>query len=129
MHRAPRPLPAARPHGNEGDRLWRTRTLARSCSICSTKAFDPELKASPDDYESDTDKDKLRDLQQTTRNTQESYHRKYESAEKVRRMFHNDLNSDAAKKVHRDLKDLGFPTLNDIEAEFGRLADELDVGS
>lgn len=96
--------------------------------LLDRKAFDPVLNASPDDYGSDADKEKLRHLQKTTQSTRESYHEKYGSAEKVRQMFHDDLNSDAAKKVHRDLKDLGLPVLNDIKPEFERLTDELGVG-
>lgn len=90
------------------------------------KAFDPVLKASPDDYTNDAQKQKLKNVQKTTRNTKESYH-KYGSAEKVRQMFRDDLHSDAAEDVHRELRDLGLPTLNEIEPEFTHLADQLDV--
>ncbi|HEV2108607.1 MAG TPA: hypothetical protein VGR16_10130 [Thermomicrobiales bacterium] len=96
--------------------------------LLDRRAFDPVLEASPDDYRSDADKDKLRDLQKTTRSTRDSYHEKYDTAEKVREMFRDDLSSDAAQKVHRELKDLGLPTLNDVKPEFERLADELGVG-
>lgn len=96
--------------------------------LLDREAFDPVLRASPNDYRSDADKDKLRDLQKTTRSTRDSYREKYDTAAKVRQMFHDDLSSDAARKVHRELKDLGLPTLNDIKPEFDRLANELDVG-
>lgn len=70
---------------------------------------------------------KLKDLQKTTKSTQKSYH-EYESAEKVQQMFRDDLSSDAAQDVHRQLRDLGLPTLNDVKPEFERLADKLGVG-
>lgn len=95
--------------------------------LLDEKAFDPVLNASPDDYKSESDKKELRDLQKTTRSTQQSYH-KYGSAEKVREMFWDDLSSDAAEKVHRRLKDLGLPTLDDVKPEFEKLADQLGVG-
>ncbi len=95
--------------------------------LLDRKAFEPVLNASPDDYKSESDKKELRDLQKTTRSTQQSYH-EYGSAEKVREMFRDDLSSDAAQKVHRRLKDLGLPTLDDIKPEFEKLADDLGVG-
>jgi hypothetical protein len=38
--------------------------------LLDRKAFDPVLKASPSTYSSERDKDRLRDVQDTTRNTQ-----------------------------------------------------------
>ncbi|MDQ4044737.1 MAG: hypothetical protein M3173_04715 [Chloroflexota bacterium] len=95
--------------------------------LLDKKAFDPVLQASPDDYTGD-DKQKLKDLQKTTQSTKESYH-EYGSAEKVREMFRDDLSSDAAQKVHKQLRDLGLPTLQDVKPEFEKLADEVGVGS
>ncbi len=95
--------------------------------LIDRKAFQPVLDASPDDYKNDKDKETLRDVQKTTRSTQQSYH-KYNSAEKVRDMFRDDLSSDAAQKVHRELRELGLPTLNDIKDEVEQLADKLGVG-
>lgn len=97
-------------------------------NLLDRKAFDPVLKASPDDYRSESDKKKLRDVQETTRKTQQSYHEKYKTARDVRDNFRDDLSSEAAKKVHRQLHDLGLPTLNDIKDEFEKLADEVGVG-
>lgn len=94
--------------------------------LLDKKAFDPVLQASPDDYKGD-DKQKLKDLQKTTQSTKESYH-EYGSAEKVREMFRDDLSSDAAQKVHKQLRDLGLPTLQDVKPEFEKLADEVGVG-
>lgn len=95
--------------------------------LIDKKAFDPVLNASPDKYSSESDKKKLRDVQETTRSTQRSYHDKYKTAQAVVENFHSDLNSEAAKKVHHELRDLGLPTLNDIKDEFDQLADKLGV--
>lgn len=84
------------------------------------------LKASPDDYTGDA-QTKLKDLQKTTRSTQKSYH-EYGSAEKVRESrTRDDLSSGAAKDVHKQLRYLGLPTLNDVKPEFDKLADEVGV--
>jgi hypothetical protein len=96
--------------------------------LIDKKAFDPVLKASPDTYASENEKKKLQDVQATTRSTQQSYHSKYKTAQAVRENFQRDLNSEAAKKVHRELQSLDLPTLNDIKDEFEQLADKLDVG-
>lgn len=95
--------------------------------LLDKKAFNPILKASPDDYSSDADKKKLQEVQRTTRNTQQSYHEKYKTAQDVQTNFRRDLSSEAAKKVHRELQHLKLPTLNDIKDEFEQLADKLGV--
>lgn len=95
--------------------------------LIDNKAFDPVLNASPDNYDSDEKKRKLKDVQKTTKSTKQSYH-DYGSAEKVLQMFEDDLNSDAAQDVHRELRDLGLPTVNDIKPEVEQLADKLGVG-
>lgn len=70
--------------------------------LLDKKAFDPVLKASANNYRSERDKDRLRDVQDTTRKTQQSYHEKYTSAQAVYENFRDDLHSEAAKKVHRE---------------------------
>lgn len=95
--------------------------------LLDREAFDPVINATPDDV-ADSKRDQLEDVQKTTKSTKESYH-EYGSAEKVREMFRDDLSSDAARDVQRQLKDLGLPTLQDVKGEFERKADELGVGS
>ncbi len=69
----------------------------------------------------------MRGIQTSTCSTQLSYH-KYAPAAKVQEMFQDDLRSDAARKVHRQLKDLRLPTLDDVKPEFDELANQLGVG-
>lgn len=102
---------------------------AKLLDLLDREAFDPVLNASPDDYKDDAQKQKLKDVQSTTQSTKKRYHDNYDSAEKVEEMFRDDLSSDAAKDVHRQLRDLGLPTLNDVKSKFEHLADELGVGS
>lgn len=89
------------------------------------KAFDPVLRANPGKY-SGNDRRKLEDVQRATRAEQERY-RNYGSARKIVEMFKGDLNSEPAQKIHRELKALGLPTLNDLRGEFEKLAQDLGV--
>src|SRR5947209_19702147 len=107
--------------------MTNNRAKEKLLDLLDRKAFDPVLKASPSTYSSEHDKDRLRDVQDTTRNTQRSYHEKYTSAQAVYENFLDDLHSEAAKKVHRELRNLNLPTLNDIKDEFEQMANELGV--
>jgi uncharacterized protein (DUF2267 family) len=89
------------------------------------RAFQPVLRAKPDDFPKDK-RDQLADVQRSTESEQERF-RNYESAEKVVQMYRDDLSSEAAQKVHRQLRDLGLPTLNDVRDEFEQRARELGV--
>jgi hypothetical protein len=104
------------------------QTRDKLLDLLDKKAFDPVLKASPDDYSKESDKKKLQDVQATTRSTRKSYHEKYKTPKDILDNFRSDLNSHAAKKVHGELRDLGQPTVNDIKDEFENLADKLGVG-
>lgn len=88
-------------------------------------AFNPVLHADPDDYSGD-DRKKLKDVQQATRDEVNRY-RNYSSARDVVDNFKDDLNSDPAKKVDRELKDLNLPTLHDVQGGFEKLAHDLHV--
>jgi hypothetical protein len=107
--------------------LTNDRAREKLLDLVDGKAFDPVLKASPSTYSSERDKDRLRDVQDTTRNTQRSFHEKYKSAQAVYENFLDDLHSEAAKKVHRELRDLNLPTLDDNKDEFEQMANELGV--
>jgi hypothetical protein len=90
------------------------------------QAFRPVLHAKPDRYPAGK-RDHLKDAQRRTEAEIERF-RRYGSAAEVVTNFKRDLTSDAARKVHRELADLGLPTLHDVRADFERLAEELGVG-
>ncbi len=92
--------------------------------LLDRKAFGPVLKASPDNYKSERNKERFKDLQSTTRKTQECY-AKVASAQEVRERFRGDLRTEAAKTVHGELRSLDLPTLDDIKDEFEALYDKL----
>lgn len=89
------------------------------------KAFQPVLDKDPDDYSGDR-KDELEDVQRATRSERERY-RNYSSAQELYRNFHDDLTSDEAKEVNRELDALDLPKLADFEQEFDRRAEDVGV--
>ncbi len=89
------------------------------------KAFDPVLHAKPDG-KSEADRRTLEHVQRATRAEIERY-RKYGSAQEVATNFNRDLTSEAAKKVHAQLRHLHLPTIDDIKDEFKSKARDLGV--
>jgi chromosomal replication initiation ATPase DnaA len=75
---------------------------------------------------SDTEKKTLAHVQQATKAEIERY-RHYSSAEELVTNFQQDLHSDAAEKVHAELRSLHLPTIEDIRDEFERKASQLGV--
>jgi hypothetical protein len=92
------------------------------------RAFKPVLRASPDDYASDADKELLEDMKRRTETEQERYHHRYKTAEEVRTNFLRDLSSEPAQRVHAELRRLSLPALPELKDEFLKLCDELGVG-
>lgn len=99
----------------------------RLVDFLEKKAFRPVLNAKPDEYP-ENKRDKLRDVQRATESELERY-RNYGSAEEVYRMYRNDLTSDAAERVHRELRNLDLPTLHDVREQFEQLAEDAGARS
>jgi hypothetical protein len=93
--------------------------------LVERKAFDPVMRAKPGG-KSDQEKQKLEHVQKATQAEIERY-RHYRSAEELVTNFKRDLTSEAAKKVHRELRALDLPTIEDIKDEFEQRARELGV--
>lgn len=89
------------------------------------KAFDPVLEANAEDFPK-TKRDKLENVQRKTEVEKERFHN-YRSAAEVVKMYRDDLSSENAKPVNRDLKALGLPCLPDLKDEFEAKAKELGV--
>jgi hypothetical protein len=90
------------------------------------RAFGPVLRADPNIYPENR-RHQLDDVKRRTEIEIERFHN-YRSADEVVTNFRRDLSSDAAKKVHRELEQLGLPTVNDIRDDFERLAQQLGHG-
>ncbi|HEX6956665.1 MAG TPA: hypothetical protein VF194_01645 [Ferrovibrio sp.] len=88
-------------------------------------AFSPVLRAKPHQYAASQQR-MLEDVQRATRAEIDRF-RDYRSAEDVVINFKRDLSSGAAEKIHRELRRLNLPTVNDLEGDFMRLADDLGV--
>lgn len=97
----------------------------RMIEFLDRTAFDPVLRVRPNSIP-EGKRHRLDDVQRATRNEQARYHH-YGSAEEVYRMFRDDLSSEPAQKIHRELRELGLPTLKDVRGEFEHLAAELGV--
>ncbi|WP_137389624.1 hypothetical protein [Rhodoligotrophos defluvii] len=98
---------------------------AKLVDFLDRKAFEPVLRADPDRY-SESQRAKLEDVKRATESERERF-RNYESAEKVYQMYRDDLSSEPAQEVDRELRDLNLPTLKDVREEFEQLAEELGV--
>jgi hypothetical protein len=92
-----------------------------------THAFNPVLRAKPEDYPAGK-RDNLKDVQDRTRTEIERFQH-YGSAEDVVTNFKRDLNSEPARRVHRQLDDLGLPTLNSVQDKFEKFARDLGVNA
>lgn len=97
----------------------------RLIGLLDRKAFQPVLSAKAEDFP-EAKRHELEQVQDATRSERERFG-SYRDAGEVARMFHDDLSSAPAKKVHARLRELGLPTLNDIREEFERLEKELGV--
>ncbi len=82
------------------------------------KVFNPILEKRPEDYDSPSQKQMLSDIQRATETTKRRYHHQYESAERVRDMFHSDLRTDPAQRIQTESEELGLPTFQDVRADF-----------
>jgi hypothetical protein len=88
-------------------------------------AFNPILDADAGDY-SGSERDKLADVQRATKAEIERY-RGYGSAQDVVENFKDDLSSDEAEEINRELKTLDLPRLCDVQDGFEKLVRELHV--
>ena len=89
------------------------------------RALEPVMRARPDGR-SQVDRRKLQHVQDATRAEIERY-RNYGSAEDVVVNFRRDLSSRAAEKVHRALRALDLPTIEDIRDALEAKAEDLGV--
>ncbi len=97
----------------------------RLYKLLDERAFKPVLDAKPDDYP-ESIRNRLARLKRATQRERERY-RGYDSPQGVVTNFERDLHSDAAEKIHRELRDLSLPTINDVRDEFEALARDLGV--
>lgn len=90
------------------------------------KAFDPVLHADARRF-SDSEQDILRDVQERTEREKRRYHDDYGSASEIRRQFLDDVSSEAAASVNRELGRLGLPRLPELKDDFIALCERLGI--
>lgn len=90
------------------------------------KAFDPILKTPPDRF-SGKDREKFEHVREKTENEKKKFHNDYKTADEVKANYLQNVRSSAARKVNKDLKHLGLPTLPQYKEEFMALCDRLGV--
>jgi C-terminal processing protease CtpA/Prc len=95
--------------------------------LLESRAFQPVLEASPENYENGWHKEKLQKVQEVARSTRQRYHQAYTSASDVVRNFRRDLMASSYQEVHEDLHNLGLPSFQDVKYEFNTLARELEI--
>jgi hypothetical protein len=91
------------------------------------RVFEPVLR-SGDEGRSEADRRKLHDVQDATRAEIDRFDH-YGSAQELVVNFKRDLSSEPAKKIHRESKQLGLPTLNDVRDEFERKVRDLGLNA
>ncbi len=89
------------------------------------RAFKPVLAARPEDYPESRRPD-VEYVRDATRRERDRFHH-YPTAADVFANFRDDMSSDEGREVHRQLRDLGLPTLADVRDGFERLARDLGV--
>jgi hypothetical protein len=88
------------------------------------RAFNPILNASAERYGSDSEREKLKEVQDATRREVERF-RERDSISGIVDEFKGDLSSEPAEKVQRKLHALDLPALPDIEDDFRKKVEEL----
>jgi hypothetical protein len=88
-------------------------------------AFQPVLRTSERDVP-ESKRDKLEHVKRATASERERF-QNYDTAEKMYQMYRDDLTSQAADDVNRDLEDLDLPKLADCQQQVERTAKELGI--
>ena len=95
-------------------------------NFLNENALNPILEKSEDDFKSQDKKEKFKDVKRSTESEKERFEN-YDSAKEVKDNYLNDLNSEPAKMINRELDDLNLPKLPDYKKEFLNLCEKLEV--
>lgn len=95
--------------------------------LLDRKVFQPILGKNPSGYHSEEQKSSLKDVQQSTRSERKRFRDQYNSAQKVKDMYYDDLSSSSAQRIQEKSRELGLPTLPDVRQEFDQLCQRLQV--
>lgn len=90
-------------------------------------AFQPVLSASPERYR-EAQRRALSTAQERTRQERARFERGA-SAQEIYRTYHDELADPGAAALHRELRELDLPTLEDVRVDFEQMASDLGVGT
>ncbi len=110
-------------HGNMTQRDVAHRLL----QFLDEHAFGPVLSASPERFPQEL-QGKLHAAQEETRRERERFERGA-SATEIYRTYHEELGASGAADLHRRLRELDLPTLDDVRIDFEQMAGDLGVGT
>lgn len=97
--------------------------------LLDRRVFDPILSASPSDYSSESDRDRLDAAQERARRDKERYHKGCAKADDVRARFLDDTRiTSVAPYLGGELAQLNLPALPELTDEFMALCEHLGVG-
>lgn len=95
--------------------------------LLDQKVFDPILSTSQKDYVSEERRTLFQDLRRSIESEKRRYHEQYHSATEVKNGYLKDLRSADTEQQDTEAEDLELPKLSDVQDEFMRLCDELQV--
>jgi len=99
----------------------------RLVQFLDRKVFDPILDKSEDEFSSQRERERLRDVKDSTASEKSRFHHDYQTAAAVKDNYQSDVSSDAGKRISAEARELGLPTLPGVRGEFLELCDKLDV--
>lgn len=109
------------------ERMTKHDVAHRLIDFLDEHAFGPVLAASPERFPQEK-RVALRAAQVETRRERERFGRGA-SPEEIYRTYHEELAAPAAADLHRRLRELDLPTLEDVRIDFEQMAGDLGVGS
>ena len=106
--------------------MSRDKNREELVKFIDSKAFDSILKASPERF-SKQDREKFEYVKKKTENEKKKFHDDYTTARDVKDNYLDNVRSDAAGKINKDLEHLGLPTLPRLKDEFMALCGKLGI--
>lgn len=109
------------------ERMTERDVAHRLIDFLDEHAFGPVLAASPMRFPEEK-RTELRAVQEQTRRERERFG-DGASPEEIYRTYHAELEAPEARELHRRLRELDLPTLDDIRVDFEQMAGDLGVGT
>jgi len=109
------------------ERMTERDVAHRLIDFLDQHAFAPVLAATPERF-SEEKRLTLRAVQNEIRRERERFGQEA-SAEAIYRMYHAELEAPGASDLHRRLRELDLPSLDDLRVDFEQMAGDLGIGT